>query len=121
RRAWRAELRRVGEVEALPPELHTMSLSNPEILEQREVPGLLRGRVEQADAGVSVAQGSWQEQSGARAAVALRPHKGVDVEPVIQIPVVSNPQDNSACRDVGPGRARTPNILRIPVLADSHR
>src|SRR5262249_48887246 len=46
RGAWRAELRRVGEVEALPPELHTMSLSNPEILEQREVPGLLRGRVE---------------------------------------------------------------------------
>src|SRR5262245_49058110 len=44
----------IQEVEGFPSELDTMTFANAERLEQGEVPGLLRGSIDQSHAGVAI-------------------------------------------------------------------
>ncbi len=52
----RAELRRVQKIKCFPAKLHAMSFFNVEFLEQREIPSLLTGRVEEVDSRCSISE-----------------------------------------------------------------
>src|SRR6266498_3734570 len=80
RSRWRAELRRVREIERLPPDLRPVPFLDSEFFEKGEIPCLRGGRVEEIQTSRAVPQRS-DENALSRAAVALRADERVGVEP----------------------------------------
>src|SRR5437016_4553169 len=105
------ELRRVEQIESFNAELQTVGLLNAELLEEREIPSLQTGRVDQPFARAAITQGA-EEQARASAAVTLRANECGGVEPLAQRAGVPDPGDARARSDIGPWRAGAPCIQR---------
>src|ERR1051325_3141287 len=109
------ELGSVEEIESLAAELNTVRLLNPELFEQREIPGLLSRRVDKSRACVAISQRA-NEYSGSGAAVALGANKRGRIEPLIQRARVPDTPHNRAWSYIRTRRTGAAGIHRITRL-----